>query len=132
MLSFDLLQVFHLRIISKSSLHLQILCSSAGSVIGPLLWNVYYDDVFRIQMPGGMTLVGYTDDLGMVAVAKTGTMLTNNINTAVVHLTEWLKGRHLTIAPEKPEVVLLAGRRKLSQVWIRVEGRHIDSSRSLK
>ena len=46
-----------------------------GFVLIPLLWNVFYDAVFGVEMPDGVTLVGYTDDLAVVAVAKTGTML---------------------------------------------------------
>ena len=41
-----------------------------GSVVGPLLWNSYYDDVFRIEVADGVTLTEYADDLALVAVAS--------------------------------------------------------------
>ena len=52
-----------------------------GSILGPLLWNIHYDGVFDVEMPDGVTIVGYADDL---AVAKTGTVLQHNINTALL------------------------------------------------
>ena len=79
--------------------------------MGSLLWNLYYDDVFRIEMSNRVTLIGYADDL---AIAKSGTVLRHKMNTATISLIEWLKGKDLRIAPEKTEVVLLGGCRKLS------------------
>ena len=63
-----------------------------GSVLGPLPWNLYDDDVFRVEMPDGVTLIGY--DLALVAVAKSGTQLRHKINTASVDLMEWLKRKN--------------------------------------
>lgn len=41
-----------------------------GSVLGPILWNIYYDRVLRLRMPGGVTLIRYADDLAIVAVER--------------------------------------------------------------
>ena len=42
--------------------------AAQGSVIGPDLWNVAYDNLLRIGMPEEMFLVGYADDaVAMVA-----------------------------------------------------------------
>ncbi|KAJ3663067.1 hypothetical protein Zmor_007376 [Zophobas morio] len=46
-----------------------------GSVIGPLLWNIYYDQVLRVDMPEEFTLVEYADDLAIVVCAKTAEKL---------------------------------------------------------
>ena len=103
-----------------------------GSVLGPLLWNVYYDGVFGAEVPDGVTLVGYADDLAVVAVAKTGTQLKAKIDLTLVGVTEWLRGRHLELAPEKTEVVLLSGRRRLPDISVRVGDNEIVSRRCLK
>ena len=42
-----------------------------GSVLGPLLWNIMYDGVLRLQLPNGTTIVGFADDIAIVSVAKT-------------------------------------------------------------
>ena len=103
-----------------------------GSVLGPLLWNVYYDGVLGVEVPDGTTLVGYADDLALVTVARSGSELTNKINTALVAVTAWLKGKGLQLAPEKTEVVLLSGRRKLTEIEVTVGNNKIRSSRCVK
>jgi hypothetical protein len=43
-----------------------------GSILGPTLWNLYYDGVLRLQMPEGVQVIGYADDLAVIASAKCG------------------------------------------------------------
>ena len=42
-----------------------------GSVGGPTIWNIHYAGLVRLKLPKDVTLVGYTDDMTMVAVAAT-------------------------------------------------------------
>lgn len=49
---------------------------SQGSVFGPLLWNIAYDDVLRMYLYHGCTLICYADDtLIFVIVTASGTRL---------------------------------------------------------
>ena len=96
------------------------------------LWNTYDDRVFDVEAPDGVTIVGYVDDLAVVAVVKNGTILQNKINTALREVSEWLRSRNLEVAPEKTEVVLLRGRRKLSEITVQMCDRDITSQRYLK
>ncbi|CAB0042210.1 unnamed protein product [Trichogramma brassicae] len=41
-----------------------------GSVLGPILWNVMYDAVLRLNFGGNVKIVGFADDIALVAVAK--------------------------------------------------------------
>ncbi|CAB0040027.1 unnamed protein product [Trichogramma brassicae] len=41
-----------------------------GSVLGPILWNVMYDAVLRLNFGGYVKIVGFADDIALVAVAK--------------------------------------------------------------
>ena len=99
-----------------------------GSVLGPPLWNIMYDGVLRVEVPDGVTGVAYADDLAIVAVAKTGTILREKINTALTVVREWLLGRKLELATEKTEVVLLSGRRTLRSIAVDVGGVSVESS----
>jgi hypothetical protein len=42
-----------------------------GSVLGPTLWNILYDDVMEIEVPEGVSMVCYADDLAIVVTAST-------------------------------------------------------------
>lgn len=39
-------------------------------MLGPLLWNIYYDGLIKLAMPTGTYLVGYADDVALVAVGR--------------------------------------------------------------
>ena len=43
---------------------------SSGSILATDLWNMTYDDIFRIEMPDGAHLIGYTDDVAALIVAR--------------------------------------------------------------
>lgn len=93
-----------------------------GSVIGPLLWNIYYDGVLRLPVPRGVTLVGYADDLAVVTTAATREALEDSINHAIFLIEEWMQRARLKLAPHKTEAVVLVGRRKLQEIEFEVEG----------
>ncbi|KAL7304664.1 hypothetical protein TKK_0002910 [Trichogramma kaykai] len=42
-----------------------------GSVLGPILWNVMYDSILRLKLEEGVRIVGFADDIAVVAVAGT-------------------------------------------------------------
>ena len=42
-----------------------------GSVGGPTIWNIHYDALLRLIPTKDVVLVGYVDDVAMVAVAAT-------------------------------------------------------------
>ena len=42
-----------------------------GSVLGPLLWNIMYDGVLRLELPPRTKVVGFADDIAALIVAKT-------------------------------------------------------------
>ena len=103
-----------------------------GSVLGPPLWNILYDGVLRVEMPEGVTGIAYADDLAIVAVAKSGDMLQNKINTTLICIREWLIDRKLQLAPEKTEVVLLSGRRNLKTITVKIGDMAVASSKSIR
>ncbi|CAH2090293.1 unnamed protein product [Euphydryas editha] len=41
-----------------------------GSVLGPLLWNLAYDDVLRVDLPDSVSIVSYTDETLVLASEK--------------------------------------------------------------
>lgn len=51
---------------------------SQGSVLGPTLWNLYYDEVLKIRVPKQVTSVGYANDLSVVITGNTSKELRDN------------------------------------------------------
>lgn len=50
---------------------MRITCGAPqGSVIGPTLWNLHYDNILKIPTLGGVSLIGYVE-LAVVATGKT-------------------------------------------------------------
>ena len=86
-----------------------------GSILGPLLWNVQYDGILRLELPQEVETIGYADDLALVVTAKGKIELETKANEAIHLVTEWIEDRGLSVAPQKTEAVLLAGRRKVKE-----------------
>ena len=40
-----------------------------GSVLGPLLWIIFYDDILRLKFPG-VIQVGFADDLALIVTGE--------------------------------------------------------------
>lgn len=41
------------------------------SVLGPTLWNIFYDGLLRLRLPEGASLTGFANDVGLVVVNHT-------------------------------------------------------------
>lgn len=41
-----------------------------GSVLEPILWNVLYDQILRLNLSEGVKLVGFADDIIIEVAAK--------------------------------------------------------------
>lgn len=103
-----------------------------GSVLGPTLWNIYYDDVLRLPVPRGVRLIAYADDLGILVSAKQINQMERTANRVIADVTKWMQSKQLKLAPQKTEAVLLAGGRKIKSATVTIEGIRIDTQESIK
>ena len=101
-------------------------------VLGPVLWTILYDDVLKLDMPEGVTIIGYIDDLALVVVAKDRTHIENATNNAAQITKKRLAKAGLEIATEKTKAVILEGRRKMTEVIIRIGDEEIHSTERAK
>ncbi|KAJ3661624.1 hypothetical protein Zmor_006012 [Zophobas morio] len=84
-----------------------------GSVLGPLLWNIFYDEVLRMEVPDGVKLIGYADDLAVIVRGKSEEDLRERTEEALRLVGAWMGNNGLSLAPDKSKAVL---RKKKGQV----------------
>lgn len=81
-----------------------------GSVLGPLLWNISFDQILSSNIPEGGKIIGYADDTLLMATQRkvNATISTMQIIFEIVY--SKLKDMGLTLAKEKTEVIWAASR----------------------
>lgn len=78
-----------------------------GSILGPTLWNIMYDGVLDLELPEGVEIVGYADDLALLVPGTTPQQASQLASTAVAIIADWMSSRRLELAPAKTEVVMI-------------------------
>ncbi|KAI5717436.1 hypothetical protein M8J77_005918 [Diaphorina citri] len=103
-----------------------------GSVVAPLLWNLYYDPLLKLNVPEKTELVAYADDLVMLVSGTSNQVLKSKIESTAVILKHWLEERMLQLAPQKTEAIMLVNKRSLPGLSIDIGGTMVSTSSSLK
>lgn len=80
-----------------------------GSVIGPYLWNLGFDDFLAIPLPSGCSLTGYADDGLLLIQSSTRAGLENLADTCLRLISQWGNRNRLTFAPQKTYQLILKG-----------------------
>ena len=82
-----------------------------GSILGPDIWNVGYDEVLDLPMPPGVYLVGYADDLVIVIMTKDTRLAQMRLSQATRRVDGWMQSRGLQLAMQKTELLYLTRKR---------------------
>lgn len=103
-----------------------------GSVVGPVLWNILYDGVLRLELREGAQLVGYADDLALVVTARKERELVEITNDSLRRISAWLEDSGLELATHKTEVALLVGKKRVGDVEFTLGEAKVRSQKYLK
>lgn len=85
--------------------------AAQGSILGSDLWNVSYDGILRIELPWGVIIVGYADDIAIVIIARNIEQAQLVLSIVIGRIWDWLREHGLDLAIPKSELLLLTRRR---------------------
>ena len=103
-----------------------------GSVLGPTLWNVMYDQILRINTHPCASLIGFADDLALTVTHKNMESILEVANNTIADITAWVGSRDLALAPHKTEAVLLTTKKRVPEIGIMIDGLMIKTKNHIK
>lgn len=103
-----------------------------GSVLGPLLWNIMFDGLLRVQTPPGTTTICFADDTLVIAEGGSIQELETRANEAIEAVASWIEEAELNISAEKTKAVLFTNRNKYVEPALTLKGAPLVLSKSMK
>jgi len=103
-----------------------------GSVLGPDLWNLLYDDLQRIRMPEGVHLLAFADDVAVLATHQIPFVLEERLEEAYNLIDHWMTRHGLQLAADKTEAIVFTRKRVRNEIRVTCSGFPIDSKPSIK
>jgi retron-type reverse transcriptase len=103
-----------------------------GSVLGPALWNVFYDAILRLRLPTGCSIVAFADDVALLVEHKDPVLLKIHADEALRIVSDWIAGVGLTLAVEKTEAIRFSRHIHGECECVELMGQRIPYQTSLK
>lgn len=103
-----------------------------GSILGPVLWNVMYDEVLKLKFPVGVVIVGFADDITLEVYGESIEEVELTAEHSIGIVEDWMHSRKLELAQHKTEFIVVNNRKSEQSAEISVGDCTINSKRSLK
>lgn len=103
-----------------------------GSVMGPTLWNVMYDEVLRLDLHKRAKTIGFADDLAIVVTAKRVEEITRICNHTIRLVRGWIRSTGLQLAEHKTEAILISSRKLKETITLTIGDQTITSKDEIK
>jgi hypothetical protein len=99
-----------------------------GSVVGPSLWNITFDQVLKEPLSNGSKLIGFADDTLVLVSAKTVRELETRANNALLEVKQRINSLGLEIATNKTEAVMFTYKYKFELPELKMGDENIPLS----
>lgn len=106
-----------------------------GSVLGPLLWNIAYNEVLESRLEPGCFILGYADDTLIVTTTRKADVACIKANMQIATVMRRIQNIGLSVAAAKTEVILFHRGRRTEQnldISVRVDDVYIKAGSTLK
>lgn len=103
--------------------------AAQGSILGPDLWNVSYDEIFDIELPHDTFLVGYADDIAAVIMARDVEDAKRKLRQVIIRTRTWLDAHGLQLAAHKTELLILTKRHIPVEIDVHIDDLLIRTKR---
>ena len=81
-----------------------------GSIMSPLLWNIYFNEVLTLRFPASITVQAYADDLVLLSSSLSPLRIEADINFPLTRIEKWCKKNYLHVNPLKTKACLITKR----------------------
>ena len=103
-----------------------------GSVLGPILWNIMYDELLKLKLPEGAELIAFADDVALLIVAKYLEEIKFLFAEIFGRIRQCLEGMGLKLAEQKTEAVLFTGRKQMEYITLQMGNHELTSLPSIR
>ena len=108
------------RIDKTLSDYVEVLCGvPQGSVLGPVLFNIYTRGLYSVINNAGFCTSGYADDSNArlsFSLSFQYNIITTNVPTLLDQITKWMNEFSLKINPDKTEIILFTPNTKVNTI----------------
>lgn len=103
-----------------------------GSVLGPDLWNLLYDDLLKLRLPQDTELIAFADDVAVITTGVVPFQLEERLGIALRDVIDWMTAHGLELALHKTEAIVFTNKNKRNTMRVDYLQHAFPSSRWVK
>ena len=103
-----------------------------GAKCSPLLWNIYYDNLLKLQLPTDSYIQAFADDAFLIVTCEDIDICELRANKALEIIAEWGRHNKLHFNPTKTQAMVISRRKKLREINIEMDNIKISTVKYIK
>lgn len=105
--------------------------AAQGSILGPDLWNVTYDEILGLHVAENSFFIGYADDIAAVIEARNVEQAIHILNVVMGNVTMWMENHGLSLAMEKTDILIITRNRIPVEIPVQIEETKVRSQKEV-